>query len=122
MIRVKVLKQFWDRKERCTRMDGDEFVTTDARAFEIRDRLPEYVELCGSDTKAAEGPSQPVEDTVVQDDQPVQAVDEVQEPEAQDEPDYQSLKVAELKALCAERGIEVPKRAKKPDLIALLEG
>lgn len=120
MIRVKVLKQFWDRKERCTRMEGDEFVTTDARAFEIRDRLPEYVELCGSDTKAAEGPSQPVEDTVAQEDQPT--VDEVQEPEAQDEPDYHSLKVAELKALCAERGIEVLKRAKKPDLIALLEG
>lgn len=36
--------------------------------------------------------------------------------------DYGSLKVAELRRLCEERGVDVPKRAKKADLVALLEG
>ena len=34
--------------------------------------------------------------------------------------DYSKLKVAELKELLNERGIEIPKGAKKADLISLL--
>jgi hypothetical protein len=37
------------------------------------------------------------------------------------EKDYSTLTVAQLKELCAERGIDVPKRATKAQVIALLE-
>lgn len=36
--------------------------------------------------------------------------------------DYAALKVAELRDLCAARGIAVPEGAKKADIIGLLEG
>lgn len=38
------------------------------------------------------------------------------------EVDYSALKVAELRAICSERGIEVPSKATKATIIELLEG
>ena len=38
------------------------------------------------------------------------------------EPDYQSMKVAELRALCSERGVDVPAKATKRQIVELLEG
>lgn len=96
MTTVKVLMQFWDIKERRTRKPGDEFVVTEARALEIQGKLPDYVELYDPDVEAGNGV------------------------EVLGDTDYQDLKVTQLKELCAERGIEVPKGAKKSDLIALL--
>ena len=47
--------------------------------------------------------------------------EEVQTEESKEEViDYSKLKVAELKELLNERGIEIPKGAKKADLISLL--
>ena len=37
-------------------------------------------------------------------------------------PDYSAMRVAELRALCADRGIEVPSKATKATIIELLEG
>lgn len=39
---------------------------------------------------------------------------------ASDAADLASLTVSELRALCAERGIDVPKRARKAELVAAL--
>ena len=39
----------------------------------------------------------------------------------EDTPDYASMTVAQLRALCAERGVDVPKGSKKADIIELLE-
>lgn len=137
MMNVRVIKKFWDRKDRRTRRPGDVFVTTDARAYELKERLPDHVEIGEPDAKPRRDTSvtielldetfapqeqvtedavaQPAEETVVQ---PVEeAVDA-----ATADVDYDDMTVAELKAVCAERGIEVPKRAKKAQLIALLEG
>jgi hypothetical protein len=36
--------------------------------------------------------------------------------------DWSAMKVAELRAACAERGVEVPPKARKADLVAILEG
>ena len=48
-------------------------------------------------------------------------IEEVQTEEPKEEVvDYSKLKVAELKELLNERGIEIPKGAKKADLIGLL--
>ena len=96
MTMVKVLMQFWDLEERCVRNPGDEFVATEERALEIQGKLPDYVELYDPDVDAGDGVA------------------------VRGDTDYQDLKVTQLKELCAERGIEVPKGAKKPDLIALL--
>lgn len=43
-----------------------------------------------------------------------------EEEESKEVVDYSKLKVAELKELLNERGIEIPKGAKKADLISLL--
>jgi len=47
--------------------------------------------------------------------------EEDEEEEEEDEVDYSSLSKKELKALCKERGIKVPKGADEEDLIDLLE-
>lgn len=36
--------------------------------------------------------------------------------------DYATLTVAELRAICAERGVEAPPKAKKAELIAAIRG
>lgn len=51
----------------------------------------------------------------------IEQKEEVQTEEPKEEViDYSKLKVAELKELLNERGIEIPKGAKKADLISLL--
>ena len=51
----------------------------------------------------------------------IEQKEEVQTEEPKEEvSDYSKLKVAELKELLNERGIEIPKGAKKADLISLL--
>ena len=86
MVRVTVLKPFFDLEKRVNRAAGDSFDTTEERAAHIASVLPEYVTYA-SETE-----------------------------------DLSRMTVPELKALCAERGIAVPKAARKAELIALLEG
>ena len=47
-------------------------------------------------------------------------IEEIQEQEEEEVIDYSKLKVAELKELLNDKGIEIPKGAKKADLISLL--
>lgn len=114
MIAVKVLKRFWDRKEKVTRWPDEVFVTTDARAMELQARLPDYVDLAVTQDDASDS----VESVA---DMPEVADVPVSEDVA-GVPDYSKMSNQELKDLCVERGIDVPKRAKKTQLIALLEG
>lgn len=95
MATVHVLKPFSDFVEKVDRTEGEDFEATDERADYIAAKLPGYV-------------------TVTKDPQP--------QSEVEGSPNLAALKVAQLKALCAERGIEVPKRATKARLIAILEG
>ena len=50
----------------------------------------------------------------------IEQKEEVQTEEPKEIIDYSKLKVAELKELLNEKGIEIPKGAKKADLISLL--
>ena len=50
----------------------------------------------------------------------IEQKEEVQTEEPKEVIDYSKLKVAELKELLNEKGIEIPKGAKKADLISLL--
>ena len=103
MYVVKVLRGFYDRMARCDREAGDVFETTEGRATQIASRIPGFVEIAPVEEAPVEVPAEQVEE-------PAEQVD------------LSSLKVAELKALCAERGIEVPSKATKAVLIGLLEG
>lgn len=98
MATVRVLKRFWDRKRKVTRNPGDAFDESNERAAEIQSRLPGYVDVTIDVAAPAE---QGAADTTT---------------------DYSEMSSQELRSLCAERGIDVPKRAKKAQLIALLEG
>ena len=93
MVTVTVLKSFYDLKRHKDRKAGTTFDATEERAAYIAAALPGYVSY-GAD-----------------------------EPEANDRgvTDLAKLTVAQLKALCAERGIEVPPKAKKAGLVALLQ-
>lgn len=46
--------------------------------------------------------------------------EEMEEDDEEEELDYEELKVKELKQLCKERALKVPKKAKKPQLVELL--
>ena len=50
----------------------------------------------------------------------VEIIEQKEEVQTEEVIDYSKLKVAELKELLNERGIEIPKGAKKADLIGLL--
>jgi len=56
-----------------------------------------------------------------EDDEDEDEDEEDEDDEDEDEEDYEEMSLKELKALCKERGIKVPKKAKKADLIELLE-
>jgi outer membrane biosynthesis protein TonB len=97
---------------------------------------PEPVEDVVEDkpTEVVEPEPEPVEDvvdeepTVAPEPEPVADVVEYPEPLPEPEPapeagpDYSKMTNSQLKALCDERGITVPPRAKKAVLVALLEG
>ena len=92
MAVVKVLRRFRDLKHHIDREVGETFEATEERAAQIAAALPGYVTY------------------------------EVAEARPEPEPvDLTKLTVATLKALCKERGVEVPAKAKKADLIALLD-
>lgn len=98
MVLVTVLRRFRDFVAKCDRNVGDQFEATEKRAAFIDAKLPGYIEYA----PIAHEP----------------------EPEKADEPeqvDLSKLTVASLKTLAKERGIEVPKSAKKAQIIALLE-
>ena len=90
MVRVNVLKPFFDLEKRVDRAAGDAFEATEERAAHIAGKLPGYVtyERIAEAAPASE--------------------------------DLSKLTVAQLRALCAERGVEVPKGARKADIISLL--
>lgn len=90
MVRVTVLRPFTDLVKRAERAAGDTFEATEERAAYIAAKLPGYVTY--------------------------ERITEA----APDSKDLSKLTVAQLRALCAERGVEVPKGAKKADIIALL--
>lgn len=96
MATVTVLRGFRDLKAHRDRVPGEVFEAPEERAAYIAARLPGYVEV----TKP----------------------EQVAEPEPQEdhEADLTKLTVPTLRSLCEERGIEVPKRAKKADILALL--
>ena len=50
----------------------------------------------------------------------VEIIEQKEEVQTEEVIDYSKLKVAELKELLNERGIEIPKGAKKADLISIL--
>lgn len=50
----------------------------------------------------------------------VEIIEQKEEVQTEEVIDYSKLKVAELKELLIEKGIEIPKGAKKADLISLL--
>jgi hypothetical protein len=102
MVLVTVLRRFADFVAKCDRNVGDQFEATEKRAAYIDAKLPGYIKY-----------------------EPIEAESDVSdEHETEPEPeavDLTKLTVASLKALAAERGIEVPKSAKKAQIIALLE-
>lgn len=99
MVLVTVLRRFADFVAKCDRNVGDQFEATEKRAAYIDAKLPGYITYT-----------------------PI-----VEEPEKEEEPvenqqvDLSKLTVAMLKTLAKERGIDVPKGAKKAQIIALLE-
>ena len=100
MVTVTVVRTFYDLKKHKSRKAGTTFDATEERAAFIAAALPGYI------TYEAVEP----------------AYEQTVEPVA-DEPkeDISKLTVAQLKALCAERGIDVPKKTKKAEIIALLQ-
>lgn len=96
MVIVTVLKSFYDLVEKVDRFRGERFEATEERAAYIAACLPEFIEY------SAEPEPEPVE-------------------EQETSQDLSKLTVAQLKAICSERGIEVPKGAKKAEIVALLE-
>ena len=93
MATVRTLRPFFDLVARKDRRPGDEFEATEARYEHIAKKLPGYVELAEPDSQV--------------------------EAEAHD---HSAMKVSELRALCAKRGIDVPAKATKAQIIELLEG
>lgn len=92
MVLVTVLRRFADFAEKCDRNVGDQFEATEKRAAYIEEKLPGYIK-----------------------------VTPIEKPDQEPTEDIGKLTVAQLKALASERGVEIPKGAKKAQLIALLE-
>ena len=97
MVNITVLKPFYDLHIHKDRIPGDKFETTEARAAQLELALPGYV------TRDVAEPADP-------EDEP-----------AGGEP-LGKMTVAQLREVADERGIEIPKGAKKADIISLLEG
>lgn len=96
MARVRVIRPFHDTLcDDVRRVPGEVFEATEERFEQLMVRIPGYVERLD------------VPD------------DDHDEP---DEQDLTSLTVAQLKAMCEERGIKVPAKAKKSDIVKVLGG
>ena len=108
MVRVTVLRRFRDFVAKCDRQPGDTFEATERRAAFIDTKLPGYITY---EVIAEEKPEPELVEEAAHEAEPV----------ADQQVDLSKLTVATLKALAKERGIEVPKSAKKAQLIALLE-
>ena len=92
MVTVRVLKRFWDLKRKRTRVEGEVFQEEPERVAQIEEALPGYTERLVLEEGKAEGP------------------------------DVRSMSLRELKALAKERGIDIPPRTPKDEIITLLEG
>lgn len=99
MMTVTVLKPFRDFAKHRNRVIGETFEATKKRAAYIDAKLPGYITY----TPIADEPKKE------------------EEPVADPQVDLSKLTVATLKTLAKERGIDVPKGAKKAQIIALLE-
>lgn len=92
MTSITVNKRFYDLKAHKWREAGETFAAEEKRAEQILSRLPGRVVV-------SEGPRH------------VETV-----------PDLSSMTVAQLKTLASERGVEIPKGARKADIIRELGG
>lgn len=52
---VKVIKNFYDLKEKCDREAGEVFPASNERAKDIKRKLPEYVEILEQEPAPAKG-------------------------------------------------------------------
>ena len=95
MVNINVLETFYDLKAHVERRAGSTFHETEARAAEIEAALPGYVTVCTIEEAEAKKSGKPL--------------------------DYGKFTVAQLKDICARRGIDVPRNAKKAEIVALLE-
>lgn len=106
-VSLTVLVPFYDLHAHRLRAEGETFEATEGRAAEIAAVLPGYVELKG------EGPASEKENK-----------GEAEGPakdEATAKQDLSRMTVAQLRAIAAERGTDIPKGSKKADIIALLK-
>ena len=95
MASLRVIRPFHDTLcDDVRRVPGDVFEATEERFLQLTARIPGYVER----------------------------IDEPEKPAESEGHDLSSLTVAQLKAMCAERGIKVPVKAKKSDIVKVLGG
>ena len=97
MVRIKVLKPFYDLKRHADVKAGDEYDVTEERAAHLDAALPGYITYA----QAAEPEPEP-------------------EPESEPKQDYESMPYIDLVALARDRGIQLKGRPKKAQLIEAL--
>ena len=114
MVVVTVIKSFYDLNRHKSRNVGDRFEATEGRAAQIAAALPGYVIY-----EAAESAQSAQEKAIVP--EPGQTESVAAEGTTAPQTDLSKLTVAQLKALAEERGVELPERAKKAEIIALLK-
>lgn len=100
MTEIRVIKKFYDIKAKADRLPGETFEADEARARYIDEALPGYIEFTVAKTaeaRKAEGP-------------------------ADESANLAKKTVAELTAIARERGIAIPAKPKKAELLMLLKG
>lgn len=98
MVTVRVNHGFVDLLNKVDRVAGEEFAATEARAEQLVQNLPPgFVEVVGKVAETPEEAGTPTEDLA-------------------------KKTVAELTAIAKERGITVPAKPKKAELLMLLKG
>ena len=95
MVRIKVLKPFYDLKRHADVKAGDEYDVTEERAAHLDAVLPGYITYA-------------------------QAAEPEPETAPEPKPDYAAMTYTELNALAKERGIQLKGRPKKAQLIEAL--
>lgn len=96
MAKIHVIKKFYDLKARVDRLPGETFAADEARARHIESALPGFVEVSADETPKPDGPAKGQENLA-------------------------KKTVAELTAIARERGIAVPSKPKKAELLTLLK-